>query len=66
VQGGAFAGDTDNYRFTLGDGTVIPGLNEAISTMKEGGIRQVCPRLYTCIYKTCTVEQYSGYMQGLQ
>ncbi|KAG5191735.1 hypothetical protein JKP88DRAFT_230862 [Tribonema minus] len=41
VKGGAFAADTDFLRFTLGDGTVIPALNEALATMKEGGVRQI-------------------------
>jgi FKBP-type peptidyl-prolyl cis-trans isomerase len=42
IKGGAFAGDTDLLRFTLGDGTVIPGLAEGVAGMKEGGVRQVC------------------------
>jgi FKBP-type peptidyl-prolyl cis-trans isomerase (trigger factor) len=46
IKGGAFAGDTDLLRFTLGDGTVIPGLAEGVAGMKEGGVRQVLIYIY--------------------
>lgn len=29
------------YRWVLGDGSTLPGLEEAVSTMKPGGIRRV-------------------------
>jgi FKBP-type peptidyl-prolyl cis-trans isomerase len=49
IKGGAFAGDTDLLRFTLGDGTVIPGLAEGVAGMKEGGVRQVCTYVPTTL-----------------
>lgn len=40
--GGAFVGDTkDFFRFTVGDENIIPAFNEAVSTMKVGGIRRI-------------------------
>lgn len=41
VQGGAFAENTDFYRYIVGSGTIVPGLDEAIRSMQVGGIRQV-------------------------
>lgn len=41
-RGGAFTGDEKEFfRFKLGDSTIIPAFNEAISSMKEGGIRRI-------------------------
>ena len=41
AKGGSFAKDKDFYRFTLGRGEVIPAFEEAITSMKEGGIRRI-------------------------
>jgi hypothetical protein len=43
AKGGAFAGDAflDFLTFTVGDGTMIPGVDEAVRTMSAGGIRRV-------------------------
>jgi len=40
-QGGAFDKDLDYSRTTLGSHTVVPALEQALMTMKPGGIRQV-------------------------
>mmetsp|Transcript_19993 Transcript_19993/g.38744 ORF Transcript_19993/g.38744 Transcript_19993/m.38744 type:complete len:257 (-) Transcript_19993:207-977(-) len=41
AKGGDFTGDEKElFRFTLGDGKVIPGFEEAVRGMKEGGIRR--------------------------
>lgn len=41
-KGSAFTGEEkDYYKFVLGDGKVIPGIEEAVSSMKEGGIRRI-------------------------
>ncbi|MEM1165142.1 MAG: FKBP-type peptidyl-prolyl cis-trans isomerase [Planctomycetota bacterium] len=34
-------GDESSHRFVVGDGTVIPGLDEAVRGMREGGERTV-------------------------
>ena len=41
AKGGSFAKDKDFYRFTLGSGEVIPAFEEAVASMKEGGIRRI-------------------------
>ena len=41
AKGGSFAKDKDFYRFTLGRGEVIPAVEEAVASMKEGGIRRI-------------------------
>jgi len=41
AKGGSFAKDKDFFRFTLGKGEVIPAIEEAVLTMKEGGIRRI-------------------------
>lgn len=41
AKGGSFAKDKDFYRFTLGRGEVIPAFEEAVASMKEGGIRRI-------------------------
>ena len=41
AKGGSFAKDKDFFRFTLGRGQVIPAFEEAVLTMKEGGIRRI-------------------------
>ncbi|KAA8499804.1 Peptidyl-prolyl cis-trans isomerase FKBP19, chloroplastic [Porphyridium purpureum] len=42
AQGGAFdSADKDYFRFVLGSGTAIPALDEAVRSMREGGVRQV-------------------------
>jgi len=42
AQGGAFTGeDKDFYRFIVGSGSVIDGLDEGIQGMKVGGVRQI-------------------------
>lgn len=41
AKGGSFAKDKDFYRFTLGRGEVIPAFEEAVLSMKEGGIRRI-------------------------
>jgi len=42
TKGGAFdAADKEYLRFVLGKTSMIPALEEALSTMKPGGIRQV-------------------------
>lgn len=41
AKGGSFAADKDFYRFTLGRGEVIPAVEEAVTSMKEGGIRRI-------------------------
>ena len=43
-KGGAFAGDgfdVDYLAFTVGDGTVIPAIDEAVRAMRPGGIRRL-------------------------
>lgn len=43
-KGGAFAGDgfdIEYLAFTVGDGTVIPAIDEAVRAMKPGGIRRL-------------------------
>ena len=43
-KGGAFADsgfDVDYLVFNVGDGSVIPGIDEAVRTMKPGGIRRI-------------------------
>jgi len=39
--GGAFDKDLDYSRTVLGSGTVVPGLEKALMSMKPGGVRQV-------------------------
>uniref|UniRef100_A0A7S0VSM8 peptidylprolyl isomerase n=1 Tax=Hemiselmis tepida TaxID=464990 RepID=A0A7S0VSM8_9CRYP len=41
VVGGAFADDPGYYRFVLGTGSLLPGLEEGIKGMKPGGVRQI-------------------------
>ena len=42
ARGGAFTGDDKEFfRFTLGDPTVISAFNEAVASMKVGGIRRI-------------------------
>jgi hypothetical protein len=41
AKGGSFAKDKDFYRFTLGRGEVIPAFEEALLSMREGGIRRI-------------------------
>ena len=41
VKGGAFDADTEFERFIVGGGTVVPGLEEGILSMKVGGVRQI-------------------------
>lgn len=41
AKGGSFAKDKDFFRFTLGRGQVIPAFEEAVLSMKEGGIRRI-------------------------
>jgi len=41
VKGGDFQGDQDYCRWVQGQHTVIPALEEAVSSMKQGGVRQV-------------------------
>lgn len=41
-KGGSFEGnDKDYLRFTIGDGTMIPGFDEAVAGMRVGGVRRV-------------------------
>lgn len=42
-KGGAFEGDgfLDFLRFTVGDGSVIPGIDEAVRTMSAGSVRRI-------------------------
>ena len=40
-QGGAFDKDLSYFRTILGSGTLVPGLECALRTMKPGGVRQV-------------------------
>ena len=39
--GGAFDKDLDYFRTVIGSGTVVPGLEQSLMTMKPGGVRQV-------------------------
>ncbi|KAJ8901515.1 hypothetical protein NDN08_007359 [Rhodosorus marinus] len=41
VKGGDFEGDQDFCRWVQGQHTVIPALEDAVSSMKQGGVRQV-------------------------
>ena len=41
AKGGSFSKDKDFYRFTLGRGEVIPAFEEAVMSMREGGIRRI-------------------------
>ena len=41
AKGGSFAADKDFYRFTVGRGQVIPAFEEAVASMREGGIRRI-------------------------
>ncbi len=40
-QGGAFDKELDFSRVVIGSGTVVPGVEKALMTMKPGGVRQV-------------------------
>lgn len=41
-KGSAFTGeDKDYFKFVLGEGKVIPGIEEAVAGMKEGGVRRI-------------------------
>jgi hypothetical protein len=40
-QGGAFDKDLDFSRTVIGSGTIVPGLEMALKSMKPGGVRQV-------------------------
>ncbi|GLC37192.1 Peptidyl-prolyl cis-trans isomerase fkbp19, chloroplastic [Pleodorina starrii] len=41
-KGSSFSGDNkDFYRFVLGEGKVIPAFEEAVASMKPGGIRRI-------------------------
>ena len=40
-KGGGFDKEQTSYRFVLGNGDVIPGLEEGIKGMKAGGVRQI-------------------------
>jgi len=39
--GGAFDKDVDYFRTVIGSGTVVPGLEKGLMSMKPGGVRQV-------------------------
>ncbi|KAK9824169.1 hypothetical protein WJX72_008232 [[Myrmecia] bisecta] len=41
AKGGSFAKDKEFYRFKLGDHSVIPAFEEAVASMKVGGIRRI-------------------------
>lgn len=41
IKGGGFDEEQTAYRFVMGKGTVIPGLEEGIAGMKPGGVRQI-------------------------
>lgn len=41
IKGSGFDEEKSAYRFTMGKGTVIPGLEEGITGMKPGGVRQI-------------------------
>lgn len=42
AKGGAFTGDEKEFfRFAVGKGQVIPGFDEAVASMKVGGIRRI-------------------------
>ena len=42
ARGGAFVGaDKDFLRFSLGDGSVVKGFEEAVTGMRPGGVRRV-------------------------
>ena len=42
AKGGSFTGDTkDFFRFILGEKKVIPAFEEAVASMKPGGIRRI-------------------------
>ena len=40
-QGGAFDKDLDYSRTVIGSGSIVPGLEKALMSMKPGGVRQV-------------------------
>ena len=40
-QGGAFDKDLDYARTVIGSGTVVPGVEKALMSMKPGGVRQI-------------------------
>lgn len=40
-KGGAFDEDKTSFRFIVGKGQVIPGLEEGIMGVKAGGVRQI-------------------------
>jgi len=40
-QGGAFDKDVDYFRTVIGSNKIVPGLEQALTTMKPGGVRQV-------------------------
>lgn len=41
VKGGAFDAETEFERFVVGAGTIVPGLEQGILSMRVGGIRQI-------------------------
>ncbi|CAN0476785.1 unnamed protein product, partial [Hapterophycus canaliculatus] len=40
-KGGDFDKEKDSYRFVVGSGNIIPGLDEGIKGMQAGGVRQI-------------------------
>eukprot|EP00903_Cladosiphon_okamuranus_P011659 g10967.t1 len=40
-KGGDFDKEKDSYRFVVGQGNIIPGLDEGIKGMQAGGVRQI-------------------------
>lgn len=40
-KGGDFDKEKDSYRYTVGSGSIIPGLEEGIKGMQAGGVRRI-------------------------
>lgn len=55
-QGGAFDKDVDYSRTVIGSGSVVPGLEKALMSMKPGGVRQVIVPYGTLSYPADDLE----------
>ena len=62
-KGGAFDEDKTSFRFVVGKGQVIPGLEEGVVGIKAGGVRQIVvppevggARVLSCCFRLCRAE----------
>lgn len=57
-KGGDFDKAKDSCRFVVGQGTVIPGLEEGIKGMQAGGVRQIVVPPEVCVH-ACRVYRFA-------